>query len=217
MSAPSQPDPALFTTIDLLRHGICAGEGKFCGSTDFALLPKGIDQMDSAVRRTNGWTRVVSSPLKRCLKFAELISVRNDIQLRVDDRWREIDFGDWDGQEIEKIFSMHPHNVHQFYSHPESFTPPGGESAADTRSRVVEAYNELLNWYRGEHVLVIQHGGTSRLLLTHIFDLPLSSATLFDIPYACLTRIRVYHEDDGNIPVLVAHVPEYIAKSPDCS
>ena len=211
MSAANQPDPVSCTTIDLLRHGVCEGGEILRGSTDVELLPEGVGQMDAAVRQHLDWKRVISSPLKRCRAYAELIARRRNIALHIDERWREIDFGEWDGQEIAVIYRKHPKEARLFYSQPESFTPPAGEPLATAKDRVVAAFSESLELYRGERLLVIQHGGTARLLLTHILGMPLSHAIRIDVPYACLTRIRVYHEKDEIFPVLISHNAESAA------
>ena len=210
MLATSQIDSVLSTTIDLLRHGVCEGSGKFRGSTDSALLPEGIKQMENALKYHKSWDLVVSSPLRRCREFAIRICNQRNITLQVDERWREIDFGQWEGESIQDIFTTFPEEIQRFYSQPESFVPPDGESILDMKERVVCAFNELLDSHKGKNLLVIQHGGTTRLLLAHILNMPLSCATQIEVPYACLTRIRVYHESDKNIPVLISHNPESV-------
>lgn len=210
MLATNQNDTVLSTTIDLLRHGVCAGSGKFQGSTDNALLPEGIQQMNNALKHHNNWDLVVSSPLRRCHEFAKRICDRHNLKLQVDERWREMDFGQWEGESIQHIFATFPEEIELFYSQPENFIPPDGESVLHVKERVVSAFNELLDSQKGKNLLVIQHGGTTRVLLAHILNMPLSRATHIEVPYACLTRIRVYHEPDKNIPVLISHNSESV-------
>ncbi len=207
MSATSQSDSLSCTTIDLLRHGVCEGGDILRGSTDVALLPEGMAQMDDAIRHQPDWNRVISSPLKRCREFAERIAEQRGLAVHVDKKWREIDFGEWDGLKIESIQANFPKESQLYYSQPTEFTPPGAESMLDFQERVIIAFNALVEQYRGERLLVIQHGGTIRVILAHILDIPLSHSNRVVIPYACLTRIRVYHSADGNYPVLIAHIP----------
>lgn len=210
MLATNQIDSILSTTIDLLRHGVCGGRGKFQGSTDNALLPEGVQQMERALKHHKNWDVVVSSPLKRCHEFAKRICDQRNLRLQVDERWREMDFGQWEGEGIQTIFANFPEEIERFYSQPENFIPPDGESVLHVMERVVSAFNELFDSHKGKNLLVIQHGGTTRVLLAHILNIPLSRATHIDVPYACLTRIRVYHESDKNIPVLISHNPDSI-------
>ena len=208
MSATNQSDSIGYTTIDLLRHGICEGGDILRGSTDVALLPEGLDQMDEVAHHQPHWNRIVSSPLKRCCEFAERLAEQRNVPLHLDDRWREIDFGDWDGVKIDSIRAKYPKESELYYNQPTEFTPPAGEPILEFQERVVSAFEQLFDHHRGEHLLVVQHGGTTRVLLAHILNAPLSNSIRIAIPYACLTRIRVYHASDNNYPVLLAHIPE---------
>ncbi len=183
-----------------------AGGGEIlCGSTDAALLPEGMKQMKAALRPWKGWTAVVSSPLRRCLEFADWFSSNQGIALQVDHNWREMDFGTWDGKYFKELFASHYSEMHQFYANPELVTPPHGESVLAFRARVVNALSETLQSHRGGHVLVVQHGGTTRMLLAHILNLPIASAMQAAVPYACFTRIRICSDDFETLPALIAH------------
>lgn len=213
MSATNRDNTKSVTTIDLLRHGVCEGGEIFRGSIDVELLSEGLNNMDRITRRyQNDWDRVITSPLKRCQKFAELITKRAAIPLEVDERWREIHFGQWEGQKFETIFQQFPNEAHWYYVRPDKFTPPGGESIKKARRRVVKAYKQILERHRDEHLLVVQHGGTIRLLLSHILNMPLSRTTRIDVSYASLTRIQVQHHGDESFPSLLFHLTQHIAE-----
>ena len=213
MSATSNQQSAPITTIDLLRHGVCEGGNIYRGSIDVELLEEGLNKMDQVTRRyQNDWDRVITSPLQRCQKFAKLIAKRTATPMLVDDRWREIHFGQWEGQNIETIFEKYPKESYQYYVSPDKFTPPGGESIKTARHRIVQAYEQVLEQHPNEHLLIVQHGGTIRLLLSYILNMPLSHTTRIDVPYACLTRIRIHHHDGDYIPTLLFHLTQHIAE-----
>jgi len=44
---------------------------------------------------------LISSPIKRAIETAEIISMGR--RIRVDDRLKEIHFGDWEGKEVKEI------------------------------------------------------------------------------------------------------------------
>lgn len=162
--------------------------------------------MEMALSRCQDIDVVVTSPLRRCREFAERFCRKRDIELRVDARWREMDFGDWEGRRVEEVFAAHPEQAHSYYTEPDRFAPPAGEPASEVQTRVVEAFSHLLEARQGEHVLVIQHGGTTRLLLAHILAMPLSKTMHIDVPHACMTRVQSYRVDGDDFPVLVSHV-----------
>ncbi len=200
------------TKIDLLRHGVCEGGEIFRGSTDVPLLETGKKQMATALQQHCGWTKIVTSPLRRCLEFAQDFATQQQLPLLIDERWREIDFGIWDGQPISEIYSENRSQVEQYFSNPSSVTPTGGEPVTNAMSRVVAAFVDLLKQHQGEHTLVILHGGSIRFLLAHVLGLPIENINRLEVPYACLTRLCAYHSLDQEMKqndsvMLVSHCP----------
>lgn len=193
------------TTIDILRHGACDDGDILRGRTDSSLSPLGQEQMYRALRELSGWQRVVTSPFARCCAFAEEFTERLHIPLSIQPEWREVDFGIWDGRLLADIRRDDPDTLDRYYREPGSVTPAGGEPLPLASERVVKAWRRLLTDCRGEHLLLISHGGAIRLLLAALQGAPLSASHFFDIPYGSLTRLRVYHGDDGDFIRLVSH------------
>ncbi len=189
------------TRVDLLRHGACEGGEIYRGSIDVELSAEGWQQMNQAVEPLGNWQRVIASPLLRCRRFAEQYSVS------VDDRLREMSFGEWEGQKVSEIWCRFPQLIRAYYEDPVMVTPPGGEPMVEVRSRIVSAWNSLLDNHSGEHVLLVIHSGVIRLLLAHVLKMPLTSIFSLDVPYASLTRLKVFHGREGRTPVLISHNP----------
>ena len=61
--------------LDLLRHGETELGGGLRGSLDDALTATGWQQMREAVQGRGPWDRVLSSPLQRCARFAQELSL----------------------------------------------------------------------------------------------------------------------------------------------
>ena len=196
------------TTIDLLRHGECEGGDIFRGSTDVALSESGWDTMRHAINThaaDTPWEQLVSSPLKRCRHFAEAISRRHNISLTIEDDFRELNFGDWDGLERRHLRDSHKETLRLLQTDPASFNPPGGESMLAFQRRVQKAWHRLPDQYRGRHLLSIQHGGTIRMILTHLLSIPLSSMAKINVPYGSFTRINIHHGNHKDNAVLMFH------------
>lgn len=192
------------TTIDLLRHGACEGGDIYRGHTDVPLSNIGRQQMYAAIGDGYEWQRILTSPLQRCRAFAEHCAERFTLPLQVIPQLQEISFGDWEGRLQQDVWEENPQLVNQYYDNPESVTPPRGESVADAALRIVSAWDALLKQYSGEHLLLVCHGGVIRLLLTHLLAAPLANSWRWHIPYASLSRVRVYHSAEGDYPVLMA-------------
>lgn len=202
-------DDALWpvTTVDLLRHGACAGGAIIRGSTDSPLSELGWQQMRSALRGHTGWHRILSSPLRRCRDFALDFARCQQLPLQVWDSLRELDFGSWEGRSTAAVEAEDPALTAQFYREPGSITPPGGESLMAARERVVLAWRTALHDCRGQHLLLLTHGGPMRLLLDHLLARTLHSSGFFELPYGCLLRLRVTHTPEGDYPQLLLQQP----------
>ncbi|PCJ90188.1 MAG: histidine phosphatase family protein [Porticoccaceae bacterium] len=203
MAAPMEP----ITTIDVLRHGACEGGEIYRGSIDVELSPEGWQQMNAAVDALGNWQRVMTSPLARCHQFAERYASNATLPFEVDNRFREIGFGEWEGRQVKEVWQSEPDLIRAYYDNPASATPPAGEPILDVQARIVSAWESLLGRYTGERILLVVHSGVIRLLLAHLLKMPLTSISTLDVPYACITRLKVFHHSDGNVPVLLSHNP----------
>ena len=196
-----------FTCIDFLRHGECEGGEIFRGSgSDVALTDKGWEQMRDSVQDMADWDFIITSPLQRCRRFATEQSERLAIPLAENASWREIHFGDWEGRLMADIWKESPDLVASYFKDPNQSTPHNGEPFAEVAERLKGAWETLLTAHRNQHVLVVQHGGTIRILLALILGMPATAMNQFEVPFACLSRIKVFHHSDyADFPVLVSH------------
>lgn len=128
--------------IILLRHGqteVNAG-GRLQGHLDPPLTDLGRAQAAAAassiLERSPG-LRVVSSPLQRAVQTAEAFGP--DVDVEVDERWIELDYGEWDGRPLASI----PPEVWDGWRTDPTFAPPGGESLIHLSARVHEACVDL--------------------------------------------------------------------------
>lgn len=184
------------TTIDLLRHGICEGGEIFRGTTDVALLDQGWEQMRTSLQPYSGWDCVVSSSLRRCRLFAQQFSTERNLPLRVSSKISEIHFGDWEGQKIADIEREHGAALAQFWSNPGSSSPPNGETMQAFRARVLEEADTLVREHAGQHILLVSHGAVIRMLLCAWLQMPLTAFSTIAVPYAGLSRMRIYQRGD---------------------
>ena len=198
---------AEYTCVDFLRHGECQGGEIFRGSgTDVELSDNGWQQMRDSVQGITSWDSIISSPMQRCRRFAVEQSERLAIPMVENSSWREIYFGDWEGRIIADVWREAPDLVANYFKDPYSDTPHNGEAVSVVAERLQTAWDALLNEHRNQHVLVVQHGGTMRILLALILGMPATAMNHFEVPFACLTRLKVFHRPGhSNYPLLVSH------------
>ncbi len=179
------------TIIDFIRHGEPEGGQRFRGhSIDDPLSEKGWGQMRSAVENSCPWTQVVSSPLIRCHAFARELNQQHHIPVQVDDRLKEVGFGDWEGFSHAEIQARDLSRHQAFYADPVSNRPPGAEPLDVFFTRISGALETIVTDFVGQHVLVVAHAGVIRAIMAHVLDIPAVAVYRIQVINAGLSRVR---------------------------
>ena len=193
------------TLIDLIRHGEPVGGSRYRGQIDDPLSDTGWNQMRAVVGHHHPWDIIVSSPLSRCLAFAEELSERHGIALEVEPRLQELGFGSWQGKTKEEISQYDPGMLQRFYRDPMNNRPEDAEGLADFRARIASAWNEILNRHAGKHILMICHAGVIRMVLSIVLDIPLANLFRIKVASAGITRIECLEQGEEFLGQLVFH------------
>jgi broad specificity phosphatase PhoE len=187
------------TVIDLLRHGEPVGGGHLRGArTDDPLTEGGWSDLQRAVGTWHDWDIVATSPLARCHAFAVHLAAEPGVELVVDARLSEYDFGAWDGIPFDRLWAESGDAVAAFFGDPDSAPPPDGEAAADFRARARAAWANLLERAAGGRVLIVGHGGVLRQYVADTLGVPGNPHAALEWPHAAMSRIRVF--DDPPYP-----------------
>lgn len=193
------------TTVDLLRHGEPQGGPKYRGSLDDPLSEQGWTQLRTAVGLHPPWQAIISSPMRRCAEFAQVLAKQHGLSLRFEDGLREMSFGDWEGRTAAEVMATAPEALELFWRDPVGHSPPGGEPLLTWAQRVISAWRTLVADYTNQHILVLGHGGMMRVVLCHLLAVPLQHIWRFEIPYATFSRIRLYGSGEDAKPALLFH------------
>jgi len=171
-------------TLHLLRHGAPETPGLLMGRTDGVPTPGGIAACVAQAAGL-GLKRIVASDLRRSRAAGEAIGAMLNLPLTVDPRWRELDFGDWDGLASSDI---DPDPFARFWDDPDANPPPGGERWSDLARRVAAAIADLTP----VPTLVVAHGGSMRAALHILCGFEQRQLWAFDLPYATRLSLRVW-------------------------
>ena len=168
--------------VHLMRHGIPEGAGCLLGHSDAAPLARGVA---ACAQRTAGlaFGQVISSDLIRASAPAEVIAKAHGVRHIVDPRWRELDFGDWDGADPAIIGGPH---LDAFWSDPEAHPPPGGESWGALVGRIGAALDDI-----AAPSLVLTHAGPMRAALASLLGFTYRQGWMIDLPYGALLSLRI--------------------------
>lgn len=179
-------------SIEFMRHGLPIGGDRFRGGgTDDALSETGWQQMWNSLGNDQGWDLIVSSPMSRCLAFAEAVAKNNTIELQVEPSLREMNFGSWEGKTREQVIEINEQAFHDFYVNPVLHKPPGAESLESLKSRVGAVMDGLVKQQSAERILVVAHGAVMRAAVAHVLEFPLQNMFQLKIDYASRIRFEV--------------------------
>lgn len=170
--------------LHLLRHGAPVLSGTLLGRTDSEPTPEGIAACLDQVANL-GVDRVITSDMLRASLAAEAISGVGSLPLDIDPRWRELDFGDWDGKLPGEI---DPEAMKRFWDDPDANPPPAGERWSTLVSRVSAAITGL----SPIPTLIVTHGGAMRAALHLLCGFEQRQLWAFDLPYGALLSLRVW-------------------------
>lgn len=106
---------------------------------------------------------VITSPMLRTKQTAEMIARRLNLEMFLEERIREIFFGDWNGLSNEQLFSTDP-AVLEAWRGSLDFRPPGGESIEDLLMRTGAFISEIRTRFSNRTVIVVSHMMPTRAL-----------------------------------------------------
>lgn len=109
-----------------------------------------------------------TSDLKRALQTAAILAKNLGFEPVPDERLRERKIGEWQGLTIDEMRTWYPDEYQNLLTDAENYRVPGGESRADVRKRMVEAFDAILKQDKGETIGVISHTTAIHELLAAI-------------------------------------------------
>jgi len=162
------------TQIDVIRHGEPVGGRRYRGhGVDDPLTETGWQQMWDAVADCSDWQHIFTSPLSRCLDFAQQLSKKLNIGCSVDERFKEIGFGTWEGLSPDEILAKDANALNQFYEDPIRNRPQGAEPLETFSKRVWDAYEDISRKQVDQKVLIVGHAGVVRAITANILGMDL--------------------------------------------
>jgi broad specificity phosphatase PhoE len=160
------------TEVLLVRHGETTSniERRWQGHQDGELTEEGRRQVGLLARRLPDVTAIYSSPLHRAADTARAVATSQGLEIRSDDRLKEISFGVWEGLTRAEIKEQFP-DATDFFAGQDVARGGTGETFAQVRTRMRSSLTEIGNMHSGEKVAVVSHGGATRAWMTEVLGL----------------------------------------------
>jgi probable phosphoglycerate mutase len=166
------------TRIFLVRHGetVWHQSNRYAGRSDVALTPHGYRQAERLAAWAAGarLEAVWSSSLARARETAVPAALAAGVELQVDARLREVDFGRAEGLTVAEIARRFPEALAAYQADPVAHHLPEGEDPHQAVARGVACLEDIARANPRGRVLVVAHTTLIRLALCRLIGVPIS-------------------------------------------
>lgn len=191
------------TEIFLIRHTQAEGNlyRMMQGHWDGNVTELGWQQIEALAERFRDVhpDAVYSSDLYRTRMTATAAARHDNLEIRQDRRFREIDLGPWETGFFGNLYYAQPETMEAFINRPGDWQVEGAETYAQVRDRAFEALMEVIARHDGEKIVIVSHGVTIRCLMSKI--LPADLNDVERLPIHGNTAVSHIFFDEGRFIV----------------
>jgi broad specificity phosphatase PhoE len=179
------------THLLLVRHPETHANvaGRLIGRGDSPYTHEGSRQLLRATRKIERFApeAIWCSPLQRARRLAVNAGRRTGVEVVVDPRLVELDFGRAEGLSFDEIAEAGLTFNYQSRDEP---VAPEGESRAEIEERTAAFFDEIAP--SGQRQVIVTHGGVVRAGLVHLLGLKSTDIWAFHIHNVQLAHVRVF-------------------------
>lgn len=177
-----------------IRHGQTDWnvQGKIQGSYDSELNATGIEQAMSLSEKLFNlnykFSKIYSSPQKRALKTAEILSKSSNVDYISVKDLQEMNMGKWEGLSWREVEENYPNEYKEWHLNRRYTKTPEGESYQDMLDRVLKAIHKIIN-ENNENVVIVSHSAVIMCLQCYVTNTPFNDMLKFKTKNANITEI----------------------------
>ncbi len=177
-------------SVIIVRHTQVAlhWRGRCYGSSDPGLSREGRRAADRLARKLaeKPIDLVIHSGLRRAEYLAERIAAMANVPVQRDPRWKERDFGEWEGRTWNSIWRRTGSEMDGMLMRPRVYRPGGGETTSELIRRAIAAWRSLP---AGRRVIVVAHGGPIAAVRAHLSGKTLEEVMKNRLPEGGMVRL----------------------------
>src|SRR3990167_5687061 len=185
------------TRIIAVRHGETAWnvDTRIQGQLDIGLNDRGLWQAQRVglALADEAIDHIYSSDLSRAHTPAQAIAQHSSTPsartVRLHTGLRERGFCTFEGQTWAAIAEQWPEESRRWKQRDPHFAPPGGETPTQLLARVSRTVNEIAVQHRGEHIVLVAHGGVMDMLYRLATQQELHAPRTWELGNAAINRL----------------------------
>lgn len=177
-----------------VRHGQTDWnvQGKIQGSYDSELNSTGINQAmklsEKLLSLNYKFSKIYSSPQKRALKTAEILSKSSNVDYVLMKDLQEMNMGKWEGLSWKEVEEKYPTEYKKWYLNRRYTKTPDGESYEDMLERVLKSIDKIIN-ENTHDVVIVSHSAVIMCLQCYVTNTPFNEMLKFKTKNANITEI----------------------------
>jgi len=177
-----------------VRHGQTDWnvQGKIQGSYDSELNSTGINQAmklsEKLLSLNYKFSKIYSSPQKRALKTAEILSKSSNVDYVLMKDLQEMNIGKWEGLSWKEVEEKYPTEYKKWYLNRRYTKTPDGESYENMLERVLKSIDKIIN-ENTHDVVIVSHSAVIMCLQCYVTNTPFNEMLKFKTKNANITEI----------------------------
>lgn len=192
--------------IYLTRHGETEWnkELRMQGWKNSNLTEKGIEDAKSLGKHLKNinFDLIYSSPLKRALDTAKYIRGMKNTKIVINENFKEMNFGLWEGMNEEELTKKYPKEYEIFLQKPQLFKPFGGETFTEFVNRIEKGlYDVIDNNSDTDNILIVAHAVVIKAIMKIVKGYGIEK--LWSLPFIRGTSVTVLEVENRNIKILL--------------
>ncbi len=185
------------TTIYLTRHGQTEWnlEKRLQGHGNSPLTEFGLNRAKELSDRIKDIDIdvIYTSPIERAYKTACIVKGYKDIEVKIHEGLKEMNFGDYEGKITEEVMKENPDwDISAIMRGNLEMRAPNGETLGEVRERVNYAMREIIKENEGKNILIVAHGITLKAIMAFFNDKEANNEVMGQ---ATLTKVTVDGEN----------------------
>ncbi|MFH1520363.1 MAG: histidine phosphatase family protein [Candidatus Micrarchaeota archaeon] len=114
--------------------------------------------------------KIYASPFLRTRQTADAIARYIKTEIDVDESFRELDCGEWDGKTEDEIREKFPDEWKGWHYDPQNNPIPKGESLLEIGTRVLPRFHHIIREHKDENIIIVTHYCVFNVIMCSLFS-----------------------------------------------